>query len=209
MGYKKIDVTTFDRKDMYERFMNYSNPIGTITATVNITKLIKLKKKGHKLNALLNYCILKAAYRIKEFHYYQSEDGLYYYDDINMLGIVFGKDGHLYLSTWNFFDNYLDFEKNYIKNNLEVYNTNKPILSNDTAVLSSSSFVQYPIDSVDIDMGKEITHCFFTWGKYKKHCFRYYQSISLRFHHAFFDGGHIGLFFKYLQEEIYKLPKLI
>ena len=201
----KIDTNTFDRKDMYARFMNYSDPIGTITATVDITKLVRLKRKGHKLNALLNYCILKAANRIKEFHYAQESDGLYYYDKITMMGVVFGKDGNLYLSCWDYFDNFKDFEENYIKNNKEVYETNTPKTYKDTAVLSSSAFVQYPLDSAIINMGKEITFCFFTWGKYKKGYLRYKQTISLRFHHAFFDGGHIGTFFTYLQEEINKI----
>jgi len=187
---------------MFNRFINYENPIGSITATLNITRLIKFNKKGHKINALINFCILKAANRIKEFHYYYENKNLYYSDLITMMGVVKGKDNYLYLAKWSYFDNYLEFEKNYLNENSKVYSNNKSSEFKDTAILSSSAFIDYPLDSAVVEMGKDITHTYFTWGGYKKSFFKYYQSITLRFHHAFMDGGHISLFYKFLQEEI-------
>lgn len=202
MGKIKVNTATFERADMYARFINYANPIGSITASVDISKLIKYKKKGHKLNALINFCILKALYQIKEFHYALEVDGLYLYDDISMMGVVFGSDKHLYLAIWKYFDKFTDFEENYKKINNEIYSNNKSMSYKDVAIVSSSAFIDYPIDSAVINMGKEITHTYFTWGGYKKHLFKYSQSLTVRFHHAFFDGGHIAKFFRLLQEEI-------
>lgn len=200
-----IDTKTFDRADMFNRFMNYSNPIGSISATVKINKLIKYKKRGHKLNALLNYCILKAVHQIKEFHYAYENNILFLYDDIAMMGVVFGQDKHLYLARWNYFNNFNDFENNYIKINKKIYENNKSEEFKDTAIVSSSAFVEYPIDSAVINMDKDITHTYFTWGGYRKSFFNCFQSITVRFHHAFFDGGHISKFFFLLQKEIDEL----
>ena len=202
MSKQIINIENLDRVDMFKKFMNYPQPIGSATATLNINKLMKFKKRGHKLNSLINYCILKACYRIKEFHYLYEKNTLYYCDKISMLGVVKGKDEKLYLSTWNYYDNYIDFENNYKDTNKKVHDTNKSIVTSDGAMVSSSTVIQFPFDNLIINMGEDIKHSYFTWGAYKKKFIKYEQPITIRFHHAFFDGEQIGLFFKYLQEEI-------
>ena len=202
MSKQIVIIEKLDRTDMFNKFINYSEPIGSATATLEINKLIKFKKKGHKLNSLINYCILKACYRIKEFHYLFENNTLYYCDKISMLGVVKGKDEKLYLSTWDYFENYIDFENNYKDINKKVYDLNKSIISSNEAIVSSSTIIQFPIDNLIINMADDVKHSYFTWGAYKKEFFKYKQPITIRFHHAFFDGEQIGLFFKYLQEEI-------
>ena len=78
MSKQIINIENLDRVDMFKKFINYPQPIGSATATLNINKLMKFKKRGHKLNSLINYCILKACYRIKEFHYLYDKNTLYY-----------------------------------------------------------------------------------------------------------------------------------
>ena len=90
MNKQKVDIEKYKYKDMYKRFMMDDNPAVCVSGTFDISNLVKIKKKGHSLNALICYCLMQAGQNIDEFHYMIKEDGLYYYDDIKSVECCMG-----------------------------------------------------------------------------------------------------------------------
>ena len=61
----------------------------TLTKTFNVSKLLKVsKRRGIKFNALLCWCIGKAASHIKEFYILPEKDKLFQYDSLAINVIV-------------------------------------------------------------------------------------------------------------------------
>ena len=195
----KVDLENYKYKNMYQRFVTDKNAALVLTGTFDISKVFKLKKK-HSLNAMLCYCILTTGQQIEQFHYAIKEDGLYYYKNVKVNAVLNGKDGNLYYGDYRYFDNFLDFEKEYLRVN-KYCSENCTHLSEDTgALLSTSAMIQFPFDSIVTSLLHDFWDSFFTWGAYKKKNFKTYLSITLRVHHAVIDGQTAGKFFKKLQE---------
>ena len=198
----KIDLSTFEGAPMYERFMAEQDPTVCCTGTFNVTNLYKQKKKGYGFNALLCYCVLQAAQQIKEFHYSIKEDGLYYYKNVKTNAVINGKDGQLYNASYNYFDNFGDFYKEYQRVN-EYCTNNCTHHDEDTgALISTSAVIAYPFTSFNIGVSKIFWDNFMMWGKYVKKFNRVELNITLRFHHATVDGQAAAKFFNELQRQI-------
>ena len=70
-------------------WMTSSMPMVTLTKTFDVSNLLKASRKsGLKFNALLCWCIGKAATQVKEFYLLPEQDKLYQYDSIAVNVIV-------------------------------------------------------------------------------------------------------------------------
>jgi len=88
----KVDIEKFEGAPMYTRFIKEPSPSVCVTGCLDITKLYKIKKKGHSLNALLCYVVMHAAQNVPAFHYSIQQDGLYCYKNMKVNAVVNGKD---------------------------------------------------------------------------------------------------------------------
>jgi chloramphenicol O-acetyltransferase type A len=202
MGNKiKVDLETFAGASMYNRFIKEPSPGVCVTGRFNITRLYR-KKKSHSLNAMLCYCVLQAAQNVKEFHYSIKKDGLYYYENVKTNAVVNGVDGQLYFADYKYFDNFKDFEREYVRVN-EYCSTNCVNFQEDTgALVSTSTIIGYPFESISLDVATDFWDNFLMWGKYQKRWGKIVLNISLRFHHATIDGQRAAMFFNELQNQI-------
>ncbi len=199
---KLVDVNKLSEpaKRMYERFIKETNPCVNVSGNFDITHLYRLKKKGHSLNALICYSVLMAAEKIDEFHYRIGEDGnLYYYEHCKTNAVIKGDDNGLYYADYKFFDNFLDFEKQYKKIN-EICKTKCEHFSEDNgSLIATSAIINYPFTSISLEQSNTFWDNFVLWGSFEKKLLKVKLNMSLRFHHALIDGEHAGMFFKLLQ----------
>ena len=63
---REVDPQTTSRAMSYELYINAPMPMVTIFKTIDVTPLVRLSKKGHKLNMLLCWCAAAAAERVPE-----------------------------------------------------------------------------------------------------------------------------------------------
>ena len=64
-----IDPKTTTRADAYELWISAPNPMVTFFKTLNVTPLVRFRRKrGYKFNMLLCWCIGKAVSEIKELY---------------------------------------------------------------------------------------------------------------------------------------------
>lgn len=204
---REIEPKDTTRAMAYELWMKAPNPMVTFFKTLDVTNLIRVsKKKGMKFNMLLDYCIGKAAARVKEFYILPVGEKLMQYDSIAVNTIVMNKEREVNSCDILYSDDLERFCLDYMKYTAQVTETTEDRdLSTDSMVIGTSAIVETELDGV-VGMNSGIFHNpFLFWGKYRKKLFRYYLPISFQFHHTQMDGAHAGRFLENLQHEINRL----
>ena len=206
---KEVNPQDTTRATAYELWMKAPNPMVTFFKTFDVTNLIKISRKRNlKFNMLLDYCIGKAAVKVKEFYILPVGDKLIQYDTIAVNTIVKNKKGEVSSCDILYDTDLNKFSKQYLKYTAEVAASwQDRDLSENSMVIGTSAIIDTEIDGA-VGMNSGIfNNPFIIWGKYKKKWFRYYLTISFQFHHTQMDGSHAGAFLKNLQNEINMLLK--
>ena len=204
---REINPKDTSRASAYELWLNAPNPMVTFFKTLDVTNLIKMsKKKNMKFNMLLDYCIGKAAVRVKEFYILPVGDKLIQYETIAVNTIVKNKADEVSSCDILYTDDLENFNRDYMKYTTEVAETLQDRdLSEESMVVGTSAIIDTEIDGV-VGMNSGIfNNPFIIWGKYRKKGFRYYLPISFQFHHTQMDGAHAGRFLAKLQDAIEEL----
>lgn len=203
----EINPKDTTRAMAFELWMKAPNPMVTFFKTLDVTNLVKMSKKRNlKFNMLLDYCIGKAAAKVKEFNLLPVGNRLMQYDTIAVNTIVKNKDGEVsscdILST----DDLEKFNQDYLKYTLQVADSCKDRdLSDNSMVIGTSAIIDTEFDGA-VGMNSGIfNNPFIIWSRYKKKLFRYYLTISFQFHHTQMDGAHAGRFLANLQNEINRI----
>lgn len=204
---KEVNPKDTSRAVAYELWMKAPNPMVTFFKTLDVTSLVRFsRKRNMKFNMLMNYCIGKAAVKVKEFYLLPVGDKLIQYDRLSVNTIVKNKTGEV--SSCDIFqeDNLEEYNKNYLKYTRRVAETCQDRdLSNDSMVIGTSAIVDTEIDGA-VGMNSGIfNNPFIIWGRYRKRWMKYYLPISFQFHHTQMDGAHAGVFLEHLQNEICSL----
>ena len=201
---KIIDPKTTTRAMAYELWMKAPNPMVTFFKTVDVTNLVRVsKKRGLKFNMLLDWCIGKAASRVKEFYILPVGQELVQYDTIAVNTIVKNRTGEVSSCDILFSEDLDEFNREYLEHTTRVAQTCEDRdLSENCMVIGTSAIVDTQLDGV-VGMNSGIFHNpFLFWGKYRKRWFLYELPISFQFHHTQMDGAHAGRFLENLQNEI-------
>ena len=204
---REINPKDTSRASAYELWLNAPNPMVTFFKTLDVTNLIKMsKKKNMKFNMLLDYCIGKAAVRVKEFYILPVGDKLIQYETIAVNTIVKNKADEVSSCDILYKDDLDSFNHDYMKYTSEVAETLQDRdLSEESMVVGTSAIIDTEIDGA-VGMNSGIfNNPFIIWGKYRKKGFRYYLPISFQFHHTQMDGAHAGRFLAKLQDAIEEL----
>ena len=180
----------------------------TFFKTLDVTNLVKVSRKRNlKFNMLMDYCIGKAASRVKEFYILPVGENLIQYDNIALNTIVKNKNGDVNSCDLVFSDNLAVFNKEYMTFTAGVSeNCTDRDLSAESMVIGTSAITDSKIDGV-VNMYSGINNPFMIWGRFRKQWFRYFLPVSFQFHHTQMDGTHAGRFLENLQNEVSDLRR--
>ena len=93
---KEVNAQDTTRAAAYELWMKAPNPMVTFFKTFDVTNLIRVSRRRKlKFNMLLDYCIGRAAIKIKEFYILPVGDKLIQYDTIAVNTIVKNSEGEV------------------------------------------------------------------------------------------------------------------
>ena len=204
---KIIDPKTTTRAMAFELWMKAPNPMVTFFKTVDVTNLVRVsRRRGMKFNMLLDWCIGKAASRVKEFYLLPVGGELVQYDTIAVNTIVKNCTGEVSSCDILFSEDLDAFNREYLEHTARVAQTCEDRdLSADSMVIGTSAIVDTELDGA-VGMNSGIfNNPFMIWGRYRKRLWRYTLPISLQFHHTQMDGAHAGRFLENLQIEINNL----
>ena len=204
---KKIAPKQTTRAQAYDLWMQAPNPMVTFFKKMDVTRLVHTsRRRGLKFNMLLDWCISKAAASVKEFYLLPVGKDLMQYDKIAVNTIVKNKNGEVTSCDILFTEDLSAFNKEYSEQTALASETCQDRdLSQECMVIGTSAIVDTEIDGA-VGMNSGIfNNPFIIWGRYRRHWFRYWLTLSIQFHHTQMDGAHAGRFLANLQREINNL----
>ena len=206
---KEVNPKDTKRAAAYELWMKAPNPMVTFFKTFDVTNLIKtIRKRNLKFNMLLDYCIGRAAVKVKEFYILPVGDKLIQYDTIAVNTIVKNKEGEVSSCDILYDANLKKKKKKNLKYTSQVAESCQDRdLSENSMVIGTSAIIDTEIDGAFGMNSGIFNNPFIIWGRYKKKWFRHYLTLSFQFHHTQMDGAHAGAFLANLQNEINSIPK--
>ena len=203
---KEINPQETTRAYAFEMWMDAPMPMVTFFRKLDVTRLVRLSgKKGLKFNMLMCWCIGRAASGIKEFWMLPVGRKLMQYDSIAVNTIVADRRGEVSSCDIPFSDDLQQFNADYLRLTAQVAETCENHDLTDSMVIGTSALARYEIDGAVGMYSGVFNNPFMIWGKYRRHFFRTFLTVSFQFHHTQMDGAHAALFLDNLQKEINSL----
>ena len=202
----EVNPQNTKRAEAFELWMSSPMPMVTLTKTFNVSNLIKVSRKaGVKFNALLCWCIGKAATQTEEFYILPENGKLFQYDCIAVNVIVNNIKGGINSCDIPYTDDMKGFLREYDTLTKKVSTECKSTFLEDYMIVGTSAMIQTELDSIVNQYTDKFCNPMVMWGKYSKHWFKTTLPISFQFHHTQMDGAHAGKFLANLQNEINRL----
>ena len=202
----EINPQDTTRAEAYELWMTSPMPMVTLTKTMDVSKLLKAsRRKGIKFNALLCWCIGKAAEQVKEFYTLPEQGKLYEYDRLAINVIVNNSKGGINSCDISLCKDISEFAQQYNAHTMQVHESCKSVFVDDSMVVGTSAVVNTELDCIVNQYTDKFSNPMVMWGKYRKSWFKTTLPISFQFHHVQMDGGHGAMFLELLQQEINKI----
>ena len=202
----EVNPKDTNRAEAFELWMSSPMPMVTLTKTFDMSNLIRVSKRlGVKFNALLCWCIGKAATQTEEFYILPENGKLFQYDCIAVNVIVNNIKGGINSCDIPYTDDMKGFIREYDTLTKKVSTECKSTFLEDHMIVGTSAMIQTELDSIVNQYTDKFCNPMVMWGKYSKHWFKPTLPISFQFHHTQMDGAHAGKFLATLQNEITRL----
>ena len=201
----KTEVNPKDtvRAEACEMWMTSPMPMVTLTKTFDVSNLLKASRKsGVKFNALLCWCIGKAASQVKEFYLLPENGKLYRFDEIAINVIVNNCKGGINSCDIPFTEDVAKFVDSYDTLTRQAAAECKSSFLEDYMIVGTSAMIQTELDCIVNQYTDKFCNPMVMWGKYRKGLFKTTLPISFQFHHVQMDGGQGAMFMEVLQREI-------
>ena len=203
---KEINPQETSRASAFDLWMTSPMPMVTLTKTFNITRIHKASKKRHiKLNALLCWCIGKAASQVEEFYMLPVQGKMFQYERLAINVIVNNLKGGINSCDIPYTNDFNRFYEDYIRLTQSTSESCESTFMEDAMVIGTSAVVGTELDCIVNQYTDKFLNPMVMWGKYRKTWFKTILPISFQFHHVQMDGGHAAQFLYYLQKVIYQL----
>jgi chloramphenicol O-acetyltransferase type A len=202
----EVNIEETTRAEAFSLWMTSPMPMVTLTKTFNVSKLLKAsKRRGVKFNALLCWCIGKAASKINEFYILPEKDKLFKYDSIAINVIVNNCNGGINSCDIAYTDDVDEFVREYNLLTEQVASQCKSTFIEDSMIVGTSAMIQTELDSIVNQYTDKFCNPMVMWGKYRRNWFTTTLPISFQFHHVQMDGGDGAYFLEQLQQVINEL----
>ena len=202
----EVNIEETTRAEAFSLWMTSPMPMVTLTKTFNVNKLLKAsKRRGVKFNALLCWCIGKAASKINEFYILPEKDKLFKYDSIAINVIVNNCKGGINSCDIAYTDDVEQFVREYNLLTEQVASQCKSTFIEDSMIVGTSAMIQTELDCIVNQYTDKFCNPMVMWGKYRRNWFTTTLPISFQFHHVQMDGGDGTYFLEQLQQVINEL----
>ena len=200
---QEINPQESSRAEAFSMWMSSPMPMVTLVKTLDVSRLVKVSKKsGVKFNALMCWCIGRAAKDIKEFYILPEQGKLFQYDRLAINVIVENVKGDINSCDIPYSDDLQQFNDDYQKLTTQAASECKSSFLEDHMIIGTSALVQTEIDCIVNQYSGQFNNPFLVWARYRKGWLKTTLPISFQFHHVQMDGGQAARFLQLLQDEI-------
>jgi chloramphenicol O-acetyltransferase type A len=203
---KEINPQETSRASAFDLWMTSPMPMVTLTKTFNITRIHKASKKRHiKLNALLCWCIGKAASQVEEFYMLPVQGKMFQYERLAINVIVNNLKGGINSCDIPYTNDFSHFYEDYIRLTQSTSESCESTFIEDAMIIGTSAVVATELDCIVNQYTDKFLNPMVMWGKFRKSWFKTTLPISFQFHHVQMDGGQAAMFLEKIQKEIDEL----
>jgi len=205
---RKIDVESWERKELFEFFKGFSEPFWGITANVDATIAYRRAKEQH-VSFFLYYLYqsLRAANQTKEFHYRIEDGEPVYYSVLNGSATINRSNGTFGFSYIPYTESFAEFLPLALTEISRVQSTSKlmpDILDNSIIHYSSVPWVSFTSVSHARHFDFPDSCPKITFGKLIEQGDKLLMPVALHGHHALMDGLHAGNYLDLFQQLLNK-----
>src|ERR1043166_2374698 len=202
-----IDLETWHRRQLFDFFINYTNPYFNVCTKVEVTRLLAMVKNrpGVRVSSAIHYFGLRAANSVEPFRYRLQEGKIIVYDVINGgTTVLLPNESFAYA----YFDYDADFERFVAGMNKavdEVRNGTgrlKPTMRDDVIYHTTLPWFSFTSFAHARTPGRGDSVPRLVFGKFANEDGRVMMPISVEVHHALMDGLHVGRFLSLLEEAL-------
>ena len=200
---REVDPKQTRRAAAFELWMHAPMPMVTIFKTLDVTNLVKLRRRhGLSFNMLMCWCIGRAALQVKEFQILPVGGKLIEYDSLAVNTIVSNSQGEVSSCDVPFSDDLTTFNSEYLRLTRQVAESCENHDLSESMIIGTSALARYDIDGAVGMYSGIFNNPFMIWGRYRKQLFKTILTVSFQFHHTQMDGAHAARFLDLLQREI-------
>jgi len=194
------------RAEAFRLWMTSPMPMVTLTKTLDVTRLRRVaRRRGMKFNALLCWCIGKAASGNPLFYLLPEEGGLWQYDSLAVNVIVNNCRGGINSCDIPFGTDLGQFCRDYDRLTAEAAARCESSFMGERMIIGTSAMTDTELDSVVNQYTDRFANPLAAWGRYRRGLFRVMLPLSFQFHHVQMDGGDAARFLELLQKTIRQL----
>lgn len=201
---KKIDISKWERGEIYKFFKDYEEPYYGITRELECSVALEYaKQKGISFFLYYLYLTLKAVNQTEAFKYRIEGEELYLYDVIDGSATIDRDDGTFGFSHIPYFEDLDLFLERATEEVIEVRTSNRLIRSEigeNVIHFSALPWIGFTHVSHPRRYSRRDSIPKITIGKYHKVGEEKKIPVSVHVNHAVTDGLHMGIFFDRLQE---------
>lgn len=199
-----IDISTWKRREHFEVFKNFDEPLFGITVRVECSDAYKIaKEKGFPFSLYYLYLSMKAANEIEEFRYRIEEDKVICYDSVGAGPTVFREDetyGCGYMPYNEDIEAFMmqakaETERVKAERGLKFPYAGEDIIHYSTLPWADFTSVNH---ARILSKGRSIPKI--TFGKITRDGEKMWLPVDIHVNHALMDGFHVGKFVERFQE---------
>ena len=209
-NYKVINMDEYYRKGVFRHFSKDCKCSTSMTARIDVTKLVEFSKhSGTKFYINFLYILSKVLNSRDDYRMcwlWQTEE-LICYDKINPTQYIFHDDTETCTPVYTtYYEDYKTFYDNAAKDIEKAKETREYGLDSENHPnwfdASYISWLSYDSLNIELPDGYLFFAPIVNWGKYRIENGRYMMPVSVRLNHAVADGYLVAKVFKLLDEEI-------
>lgn len=203
--FQKIDKKCWARKEYFEHYFSNVPCTYSITAKLDITRIIEAKQK---LYPTMLYYLTTLVNRYPEFRTAINEKGeLGIYSEMIPCYTIFHEDTETFSNLWTEYtpkldEFYIAYKEDQLKYGMKKGMIGKPNVPPNSFAVSMIPWVTFEGFNLNLQKGYEYLLPIFTMGKYYQENKRTILPITIQVHHAVCDGFHVCRFINELQKLI-------
>jgi len=200
----EIDLTIWKRREHFEVFKNFDEPLFGITVKVECSAAYKKAKElGYSFSNYYLYLSLRAVNEIEEFRYRIEDDKVYCYDSVDAGPTIFREDETYGCGYMPYNEDIAGFmiqantevERVKAERGLKFQPSGENIIHYSTLPWADFTSVNH---ARILSVGRSIPKI--TFGKVMRDGDKMWMPVDIHANHALMDGFHVGKFIEHFQK---------
>jgi len=200
----EIELATWKRREHFEVFKNFDEPLFGITVKVECSNAyLKSKELGYPFSLYYLYLSLKAVNEIEEFRYRIEGNKVFCYDRVDAGPTIFREDETYGCGYLKYYENIAEFmtqaktevERVKAERGLKFPVSGENIIHYSTIPWADFTAINH---ARRLDIGRSIPKI--TFGKMTQEGKNRWIPVDIHANHAVMDGFHVGKFIALFQE---------